>query len=194
MPSKVEMCNNALQEIGASTILDLTDNTEAARQCNLRFDTLLKSLLCLAPWTFAMARKQLAANVDTPAFEFAYQHTLPANCLQVLDDYNDYPYRVEGRYIFSDSTPIKLIYTRTITDMNELSPLFVEVFQLSLAKKICMTLTGSASLYDRVSGDLKTAMRVARSKDAQQGTPYALDEGDWLNVRATGSTSNKVLS
>lgn len=193
MPSKVEMCNNALQELGDKSILDLTDNTERARQCNQRFNTLLDSLLCLVPWTFAMERLQLASDVDTPAFEFTYKHTLPSDCLQVLGDYNDYPYRVEGNYIFSDSSPIKLIYTRRIDDMNELSSLFVEMFQLALAKKLCMTLTGSAALYDRIKEDLRMAMKVAKSKDAQQGTPYALNEGEWLNIRSTGTGSNKVL-
>jgi len=194
MPSKVEMCNNSLQKIGVDSILDLTDASEAARRCNQRFDTLLHSLLCIVPWTFAMARQQLAANVATPAFEFAYQHTLPSNCLQVLDDYNDYAYRVEGGYIFSNSTPIKLIYTKIITDMNELSALFVEMFQFSLAEELAMPLTGSAALQDRMERKLRIATRLARAKDAQQGTPYKMDDGEWINVRYGNNQSNKVLS
>ncbi len=194
MPSKVDMCNNALQKIGVKAILDLLDDTEQARKCNIRFDSLLDSLLCIAPWTFAMARLQIAANSTAPAFEYSYRHTLPSDCLQVLDDYNDYPYRVEGNYIFSDSSPIKLIYTKRITDMNRLSALFVEMFQDQLAMELAIPLAGSASLRQAMGEDLRVSKKLARSKDAQQGTPKDIADGEWITIRSKGNLSNKVLS
>ncbi len=194
MPSKVDMCNNALQKIGVRTILDLLDDTEQARQCNIRFTQLLESLLCITPWTFAMAREQLAADSVAPAFEYAYRHRLPSDCLQVLDEYNNYPYRVEGKFIFSDSSPVKLIYTKRITDMNELSPLFIEMFQDQLAMELAIPLAGSASLRQAMAEDLRLSKKLARSKDAQQGTPKKIADGEWITIRNNGNLSNKVLS
>jgi hypothetical protein len=54
MTSIVDVCNNALANIGTrSSISVLTEDSAEARACNLQFYTVLETLLRSAPWNFA---------------------------------------------------------------------------------------------------------------------------------------------
>jgi len=54
MPSAVDVCNNALANIGArSSISSLTEDSPEARACNIQYSTVLGTLLRSAPWNFA---------------------------------------------------------------------------------------------------------------------------------------------
>jgi hypothetical protein len=54
MTSAVDVCNNALLNIGTrSSISSLTEASPEAQACNLQYDTVLSTLLRSAPWNFA---------------------------------------------------------------------------------------------------------------------------------------------
>lgn len=54
MTSAVDVCNNALANIGArASISSLTEDSPEARACNLQYLTVLGTLLRSAPWNFA---------------------------------------------------------------------------------------------------------------------------------------------
>lgn len=85
-----DICNRALGEIGARTlIVDLTDDTPAARYCNLYYNVVRRELLRTAPWGFA--RKTLALTVlglatDTPPasiYPWASKYAYPGDCIAV---------------------------------------------------------------------------------------------------------------
>ena len=47
MASVVEICNSALNQLGASTILSLTENSKNGRLCNARYETVKDSVLAV---------------------------------------------------------------------------------------------------------------------------------------------------
>jgi hypothetical protein len=84
MASKVEICNLAIQNLGGNYITSLTEGSEAAIECNLRFDTARRALLNMHPWNFATRRAALNVDTSAPAFNYLYQFTLPSDFLYMI--------------------------------------------------------------------------------------------------------------
>ena len=59
MPSVVDICNEAMDLLGAATITALTENSKEARLCNRRFETVRDQVLRAHPWNAAITRKAL---------------------------------------------------------------------------------------------------------------------------------------
>jgi hypothetical protein len=100
MASIVEICNGALNQLGATTILSLTEDSKNARLCNQRFTQVRDAVFRSHPWNCLQKRQELAADTTAPAWGFKFAYTLPADCLRLLRilDY-DSNYKVEGRKI-----------------------------------------------------------------------------------------------
>ena len=107
MASVVDICNSALNLLGASTISALTDDTKNARLCNQRYEPVRNRIFRGHNWNCLIKRVQLAQDSAAPVVEFSFQYTLPADCLRVLKIHtgvtdsiaSDIPYKVEGRKI-----------------------------------------------------------------------------------------------
>ena len=127
MASVVDICNGALNQLGASTILTLTEDSKNARLCNARYTQIRDSVFRSHPWNCLQKRLQLAADSDAPAWGFTKQYTLPADCLRVLTilDY-DADYKIEGRKILTDNSTMKILYISRDEDPNEYDELLRE--------------------------------------------------------------------
>lgn len=62
--SDVEICNSALQKLGAEDITSLSDNTRRAQLCNRQYNKIRKKLLRSHPWNFAIKRQFLSEVTD----------------------------------------------------------------------------------------------------------------------------------
>src|SRR3546814_6931193 len=85
MTSVVSICNRALTLLGQKTITSLEDNSQAARLCVESYGPTRDAVLRDHPWNCAIARADLAALSEAPAFEFGRQFQLPPDCLRVLE-------------------------------------------------------------------------------------------------------------
>lgn len=193
MTSQVDICNSALNMIGASNIISLTEDSKAGRVCNQRYEFVRDAVFRAHPWNPLVRRAEVAADTDTPAFEFAYQHSLPADpyCLRVLRPQDpDTVYKVEGRKILSDLTPFKFLYIARVTDPNEYDLLMIETIAARLAADIAYALVNSASLARDMQASYETKLSEARFVDATEGTPDNVVNVD----RASYSESNLLIS
>ena len=110
MASVVDICNSALNLLGASTISALTEDSKNARLCNQRFEPIRDRMFRSHAWNCLTKRVQLAEDSTTPVIEYSKQYTLPADCLRVLKVHNgttdsiasSNDYAVEGRKIKTD--------------------------------------------------------------------------------------------
>ena len=170
MASIVEICNSALNQLGASTILALTENSKNGRICNSRYDTVKDAVLRSHPWNCATKRQILAQDTNTPAWGFVYQYTLPSDCLRVLAIENyDSDYKIEGRKILSNDSEINLIYIATISDPNEMDVLLREVIGSALAADIAYAVTANASISRQMEERYLLKLKDARHADASEG-------------------------
>ena len=77
MASVVNMCNSALNLLGASTISALTDDTKNARLCNQRYEPVRNRVFRSHAWNCLHKRVQLAQNSTAPVIEYDYAYLLP---------------------------------------------------------------------------------------------------------------------
>ena len=89
MASEVDICNQALSWLGANQIITLADGTTESIICKAKYAPLRDDVLEKVPWTFAIVRLQLAADVSVPAFGYANKFILPKTVLSVLNAYNN---------------------------------------------------------------------------------------------------------
>ena len=160
MPSVVDICNEAIDLLGASTITALSENSKEARLCNRRYDTVRDQVLRAHPWNAAIARATLAQNATAPEFGFTYQYTLPTNpyCLRVLSFWNEnvdseisaydsqVMYKIEGRKILSNEGTCKITYVSRVTDPEQFDSLLSSTIAHKLASEIAYAITGSNSI------------------------------------------------
>lgn len=192
MASVVEICNSALNQLGASTILALTENSKNGRLCNARYETIKDNVLRSHPWNSAIKRRALASDTATPAWGFAKQFTLPSDCLRILqiENYNQ-DYKVEGRKILTNDDACKIVYVSNISDPNEMDVMLRETISAALAADIAYAVTANATLAQRMYDKYLEKLKDAKHADASEGyntdptlgpTDVILTE-DFLNSR-----------
>ena len=71
--SSVDICNSALNIIGASNIISLDEDSKAGRICKQRYPNVRDSVFRSHPWNCLVNRVQLTADTTNPTFEFQYQ-------------------------------------------------------------------------------------------------------------------------
>ena len=170
MASVVQICNSALNQLGASSITALTEDSKNARVCNERYETIRDAVYRSHPWNCLIKRVQLAQDSDTPAWGFTYQYTLPADCLRILGikDYNS-DYKVEGRKLLISESSVYLIYLAQITDVNELDVLLRETISAHLAQDISYAITANLQVSKLMAEKYQAKLSEARHTDASEG-------------------------
>lgn len=197
MPSVVDICNEAMDLLGAATITALTENSKEARLCNRRFETVRDAVLRSHPWNTAIRRASLARDTDAPAFGFTYQYTLPTDpyCLRVLSFWNSnvdsevaaydsqVMFKIEGRKVLSNEGTCKITYLARVTDTEEYDSLLSSTIAHKLAAETAYAITGSTSVSQAMQQLYEVRLREARSIDAMEGVPDKLIADDFVNIR-----------
>ena len=192
MASTVDICNGALNQLGATTILSLTEDSKNARLCNSRFTQVRDAVFRSHPWNCLQKRVELAADTTAPAWGFSYAYTLPADCLRLLRilDY-DSNYKVEGRKILSNTSSMKILYIGRITDPNEYDELLRETLSAALGADIAFAVTSNnqtaTNMYNLFQDKLKDARFVDSTEgqniDQDLGMSDQIDAGTFINSR-----------
>ena len=192
MASVVQICNSALNQLGAASITALTDNSKNARLCNERYATVRDAVFRSHPWNCLIKRQQLAQTTNTPSYGFSYEFTLPSDCIRVLgiDAYN-YDYKVEGRKILCNEQSIKIIYISQITDPNQMDVLLRETISAGLASDIAYAITANLQVSKLMNEKYQYKLSEARHTDASEGYNTDPDNGptdqllteDFINSR-----------
>jgi len=192
MASIVGICNGALNQLGATTILSLTEDSKNARLCNSRFTQVRDALFRTHPWNCLQKRIQIAADSTAPAWGFKFAYTLPADCLRLLKilDY-DSNYKVEGRKVLSNTETMKILYVARVTDPNEYDELLRETLSASLSADIAFAVTSnnttSQNMYQLYQEKLKDARFVdsteGQNVDQDLGMSDQIDAGTFINSR-----------
>ena len=192
MASTVDICNGALNQLGATTILSLTEDSKNARLCNSRYTQVRDALFRTHPWNCLQTRLELAASTTTSAWGFTYAYTLPANCLRLLRvlDY-DSNYKVEGRKILSNASTMKILYISRVTDPNEYDELLRETLSAALGADIAYAVTSNNTTSQNMILSYQEKLRDARFVDSTEGQNVdqdlgmtdVIDAGSFINSR-----------
>ena len=191
MASIVDMCNSALNLLGASTISALTDDSKNARLCNQRFDSVRNRVFRSHAWNCLHKRVQLAQNSTAPVVEYTYAYALPSDCLRVLKIHNGttdsiasaIDYKLEGRNVVTDEGTVYLIYVALDTDPNNYDSYLQESISHQLAADLCYAITNNATLANNYMVRADERLREARFIDATENSLGTIESNEFTDAR-----------
>ncbi len=179
--SAIEICNLALNHVGAGTISSFESPTKEARTVKLLYNTLRDTVLEDHDWNFARRRQVLALLPDTySGWDFAYQ--VPADCLVVrklydpsgeLDDKIPFEFVCDDakgrRLILTDEEDAELIYTCRIENPTLFSTQFRDALSFRIAADLSQPLRGKLDLHGVMMQRYQLALGAATRVSANQG-------------------------
>ena len=191
MASTVDICNSALNLLGASTISALTDDSKNARLCNQRYEPVRNRIFRGHAWNCLTKRVQLAEDSTTPVIEYSKQYTLPADCLRVLKIHtgstdsikSEVDYKLEGRNIVTNEGTVYLIYIALVTDPNEYDTYLQESISHQLAADIAYAVTNNATLANNYMTRADERLREARFIDATENSLGTIESSEFTDAR-----------
>ena len=197
MPSVVDICNQAMDLLGASTIISLEENSKEARLCNRRFNTVRDAVIRSHPWNCAIVRAELAEETTPPPFGFAHQFLLPLDpyCLRVLSFFTNnvdaeispydsqVMYKIEGRKILTDEETCRITYLARVTNTEDFDSLLTNAIAYRLASETAYAITGSNSVAQSMYSLYEQRIRDAKSMDALEGKPDRIISDEFTNIR-----------
>ena len=191
MASVVDICNSALNLLGASTISALTDDSKNARLCNQRYEPVRDRVFRGHAWNCLHKRVQLAQNSTAPVVEYSHAYALPSDCLRVLKIHNGttdsiasaLDYKLEGRNIVTDIGTVFLIYIALDTDPNNYDTYLQESISHQLAADLAYAVTNNATLADKYMVRADERLREARFIDATENSLGTIESSECTDAR-----------
>ena len=184
MPSTVDICNLALQRLGAKPISSLSDDSTAARECNRVYDHARDSELRSHPWNFARKRASLAASSTVPAFGYDLQYPLPADFLRLLPTAEQDDFQIEdGNILTDDTAPLEVTYIYQQTDPNAFDQTFVDLLVSRIAMDLVEKLTQSNQKLIAAQNRYVASQREARRVNAFERTAQVPPTDSWITAR-----------
>ncbi len=147
--SPLQICNLALAKLGEAPLAGIDLNgSPAARLCYMHYHPTRREVLVSNRWSFATTIATLT-SAETPSPDSSdlprhLQHTLPLDCLRVLE-VSSPGWTLRGRAIFCPQKTIRLRYISDVEDTTLFDPLFTDAFCTLLACKLCVPLTASTT-------------------------------------------------
>lgn len=187
--SKTEICNLALQKLGAKRISDFDEDSVNARACRSAYPMVLEAELRAHLWSFAVGRATLAEEATAPSWGRAHQYQLPSDFLRLANDYAedntiDKDWVIEGRFILTDDiAPLYLRYVKLVTDTTQYDSLFCKALAAKLAEEMCEQLTQSNSKKAEAKADYKDAIKEARRINGIERGPQVSPDSEWIARR-----------
>jgi|TARA_Y100001938_G_C8007452_1_gene388129 hypothetical protein len=178
MASIVDINNAALNQLGASTILSMTEDSKNARLCNARYTQIRDSVFRSHPWNCLQKRVELSSSTTTPAWGFSFQYDLPGDCLRLLRilDYES-NHKVEGRSILSNNSSMKILYISRITDPNQYDENLREALSAAIAADIAYAITSNNTVQQNMIALYQEKIRDARFVDSTEGYNTTQEDG-----------------
>ena len=196
MASVVDICNSALNQIGASNIISLTEDSKAARICHQRYEFVRNNVFRSHPWNSLVNRQTISPDANTPAFTFGKQCSLPTTpfCLRVLklSDPN-IKFVIEGRKLLCDESSIELVFVGLDEDPNNYDTMLLETITAALAADIAYPLAGSITLAQQFNVIYREKLKEARFVDATEGNTVNTSSIDDSEVIAANTFINARL-
>ncbi|WP_272701515.1 hypothetical protein [Desulfovibrio sp. Fe33] len=190
--SVIEICNNALLDLGEDAIMSLGDDSKAAGLCNHRWPAVRDAVLRAHPWNCAMGQAELAAGASAPLWKWAYRYVLPTDFLRIIaltgadgEDIGNWEIQ-SGVILCDEEAPVYIAYVRRETDPKKYDALLAEALSARLAATLAYPLSGSTALAQTCWKTYQDKLSEARGVDAREGVPESMSPATWLGAKLGG--------
>ena len=201
--SQVKIMNMALGRVGAAPIQSVEDTKSQARIANLYYRLAVADVMGAYDWTSATVRKVLTEadpddnDVPDNLSGYKYQYRVPTTPrpIRVLHLFvndeeayqrRDDPFRLEGDFLYTNMKDAGLVYIGDYsTNTAKLDAFVVHLIVLSLAAKICFSITSSERLTEQIKQEYMTKSAEAqfadssRSRESTNIDVFPAPEGSW---------------
>lgn len=141
----LDICNIALSKLGEAPVPAVDANgSPAARLCYMHYHPVRREVLSACRWSFAKRQISLTAAEEDTTGLHSLAHTLPQDCLRVLE-VSAPNWTLRGRCVFCNKMTITLLYIADVEDTSLFEPLFIEALSTRLACKLCIPLLSSTT-------------------------------------------------
>lgn len=190
--SEVTICNLALSWLAGNLIISIDDDINEAKLCKANYELSRDAVLETMAWTFATKRYALVPEVGAPAWGYAYQFTIPADVITVLEvtnnsdtpnGANDLDWRREGNLILCDAKKVYIKAAYKEVDPARYPPNFVQAVAARLAAEISLPLTESQQLTMAMEAKYRDRLMVAAGSDGIQGKTDVINSRQLTGVR-----------
>lgn len=182
MPSKLEVVNQILNELGRPPVADITNTDDASIIISPRCDLLANEMLLRTPWNFAI--KYISNTTPLPTSfspDFLYSYQLPFD-FGYLDRISPQTtnfglfYRIIDDQICTNSKPLNFYYVVNQVDYSVISIMFQRALVLYTAADVCDVITNkeelTKSLEVKYEKKLNDAIRQNDMQRYVQSTPF----------------------
>lgn len=205
----IDLCNNALDLVGASSIDSLDEGSPEARLVSRLHGPVIDAVLRAYPWNSAQMRQVLEPLQVAPSWGYSTAFALPEApdyCLRVLEvgqREQTMDWRIETLYdggtskrviACNQTSSLPILFIRRLSDPGMMDPLLADVIAAELAVRLAAKLTESATRIQRLSDLTRARYRSAIGVDArEQGSASYTDPADWLGARGQHSVGQGGL-
>ena len=181
MATEISIANLALIRLGQQKISSLSEDNARAEAISIVYEDARRSVLRSSSWNFATKRAQLSKNTTGPAFAYDYSYNLPADFLKLkrLNSLST-DFRIEGRSLVSNETPMKIVYIADEKDASLYDGLFVKAFSYRVAADVAKALVGDESVFVRMEQGYQEALMEARVTDSLESPPDVSHDPSYL--------------
>lgn len=150
MPSKIDLVNRVLSELGKNPVIALTE-TDASAYISRKLDELYPELLLMWRWTWAIKyREDNTPNVLNYSPDYVYTYTLPADFghfYKWAETGDQWPvYEFVNGFLLAQTRPVQYYYIVAAASYEVLQPLSARALVLYTAAKSANTLTNNQNL------------------------------------------------
>ena len=196
--SEVALVNAALILVGEATITALSEDSKAARLCNIRYASVRDAVLRRHPWNCATKRIDLGAVLtgsNAPAWGFDYAYQLPSDFIRIIR-YEDTaePYKIEDGKFLTNVKPAKITYVYRLVDVVRMDSMLQEAISTQLASEIAKALAGSETLAEKLASLADEKIQQAQFTDSQESGINHITSSTWLDARYGYDSGYRAIS
>ena len=173
--------------LGATSIAAFDEGTAESEVAANLYPSLRDAILSSHPWNFATRQVWLARLEEGPVADHPSAFQLPNDALRAISAGHHargrgIPYRILGRTLHCDASGIVLTYVARVAE-ETFPAFFVQALITRLAAEFCLPLTESTSRAEALHRLAEIELRRARTADAQEEAPKALEDFTLIEVR-----------
>lgn len=189
--SITEIAKNVQTILGLYPLVSNVSGTDKFTSLfNANYNIVRKAAISAHPWTFTIKRASLT-SVDlgaTPTWGFTYAYVLPGDYLtlwEIQDERinNDMDFKVEAGNLLINESSVNIKYISDEEDVTIFHPVFDEYLALSMAIKLCYSMTQNSGLKQLLLAEKIDLESSSRFIDSVQSRPDTQYWNEWENSR-----------
>ena len=174
MPSRTQICNLSLLEIGEEPISDIEGTERNATRCKLIFDNVVDTVCVSKYWSKLKQRVELALLPDPPIYGFNFQFALPSDHLQILSINDRTPdriqFQIEKNNLLVNESAVFIKYIQKQRNPEQWGELLETAVVYMMSARLGYIVTGDRNLQNDKYALYDKFSRSAATLDSNQGS------------------------